>query len=176
MSAISFLLQQSWDFCRPIIGGQQLFPREDRSICKDWQRLCPKQAQRHTVSAVSTATAQSGALDSESRLSQSVPSRCLSADKGSVKYYNKQNRKVDLACQHLPFFNGVCRPLAGMENFSPETKDTFLSSSVIEEHERKVSHRRSIAEMVSPVWKLRWRRRTSITVAEIAAISRGYCF
>lgn len=157
ISAISWvLLQRSWDFCRPIIGGQQLFPRGDGSICKDGGD-CVSNKHRCTVTIVSTPTSQSRALDSERLLSQSVPSRCVSADKGSVKYYNKQNRKVVLACQHLPFFNSVCRPLAGMENFSLKQKTLlFLSSSMIEERECKVNHSRSTTVKVSPVWKPRW--------------------
>lgn len=88
----------------------------------------------HTLShSVFTLTVQSGALASEECLSQSVPSRCVSIDNGCVKYYNKQNSKMVLACQQLPYFNHVCRLLAEMENFPPETKDTLLSSSVIEQ-------------------------------------------
>lgn len=58
-------------------------------------------------------------------LPQSAPPRCASADKGSVKYYNKQNRKVVLACQRLPFFSRVRRPLTRMEKFPLKQKTRF---------------------------------------------------
>ena len=94
----------------------------------------------HTHShSVFTLTVQSGALASEECLSQSVPSRCVSIDNGCVKYYNKQNSTMVLACQQLPYFNHVCRLLAEMENFPPETKATLLFSSVIEQYNCRVS-------------------------------------
>lgn len=78
--------------------------------------------QTHTQShSVFTLTEQSGAPASEECLSQSVPSRCVSIDNCCVKYYNKQNSKMVLACQQLPYFNHVCRLLAEMEN-SPSLK------------------------------------------------------
>lgn len=84
--------------------------------------------QTHTQShSVFTLTEQSGALASEECLSQSVPSRCVSIDNCCVKYYNKQNSKMVLACQQLPYFNHVCRLLAEMENFPLKQKGTLLS-------------------------------------------------
>lgn len=130
-------------------------PGEDGSICKDGGDRVPN---KHRCTQLQQLAYRQPRAEcwTERRLSQSVPSRCVSVDKGSVKYYNKQNRKVVLACQHLPFFNSICRPLAGMENFPPETKDTFLPSCVIEEHECRVSHSRSTTEKVSPAGKPRW--------------------
>ena len=81
---------------------------------------------RHTQRrSVFTLTVQSGALASEECLSQSVPSRCVSIDNGCVKYYNKQNSKMVLACQQLQYFNHVCRLLAEMENFPLKQKIPF---------------------------------------------------
>lgn len=88
--------------------------------------------------SVFTLTAQSGALASEECLSQSVTSRCVSIDNCCVKYYNKQNSKMVLACQQLPYFNRVCRPLAEMENFPMKQKAPY-ASSVIEQCNCRVS-------------------------------------
>lgn len=89
--------------------------------------LTQTQTRTHTRRhSVFTLTVQSRVLSSEECLSQSVPSRCVSTDNCCVKYYNKQNSKMVLACQQLPYFNHVCRLLAEMENFPPETKGTLL--------------------------------------------------
>lgn len=77
-----------------------------------------------------------------------------------------------LACQHLPFFNGCLQAISWDGKLPPETKDTSLSSSVIEEPELQPLHRGGgVTQLKTPPKCL-----TSIIVAEMAAISRGYCF
>lgn len=120
-----WLMQWTRELSRPIIKGQQLLPREARYIHKDASH-CSTHTDTHAQRrSVFTLTVQSGALASEECLSQSVPSRCVSIDNGCVKYYNKQNSKMVLACQQLQYFNHVCRLLAEMENFPLKQKTPF---------------------------------------------------